>query len=148
MKRFPISHELLRFGIVTVLGLMIDLSVAWSLARLAGLSLPLAALFGFLVAAGFNYVLHELWTFAARGEKVSARRGMVYLAGLSLPLATRLAVVSVLSSYVFPGSAAQLPVLVVAVGCSFVVNYVFSKYVVFRSRPQILSAQDGRSYPK
>lgn len=147
MRRAPVSAELLRFGAVTVLGLAIDVGLAWALASLAGLPLPLAAVCGFLVAAAVNYVLHEFWTFTSGARRASAKRGLAYLAGLGLTLATRLAVVTALSRYVFADPAARLPVLAIAVGCSFVVNFLFSKYVVFRppAPARVAGAQDAGS---
>lgn len=131
--RLALPPELIRFGLVTVLGLGIDLGLAWTLATLAGLPLPAATLGGFLVAAAINYVLHEFWTFSSGARKASAARGLAYAAGLGLTIGTRLLVVTLLAP--LAAAAGNLPVLLVAVGCSFVVNFLFSKYVVFRPRP-------------
>lgn len=135
MIRFLLQSEFSRFGIVTVFGLAIDLSLAWTLATFAGVPLPLAALGSFLVAAGVNYCLHEFWTFASGEKSVSARRGMIYLVGLGLTIAVRMAVVAAVSHYVFVEPSGRLPSLVAGIGCSFVANYLFSKWVVFRKRP-------------
>lgn len=132
--RLPVSLELARFAVVTALGLGIDLSIAWVLAARLGLALPLAALAGFLVAAAFNYVLHEFWTFGGKDSRLSPTRGLAYLAGLGLTLATRLAVVVALSGLLPARPGNDLPILIAAVGCSFFVNYAFSKYFVFRNR--------------
>ncbi|PTE19718.1 GtrA family protein, partial [Cereibacter changlensis JA139] len=59
------AAELLRFGLVSTLGLGVDLLVAYGLAALLEISLPLAALAGFLAGAALNYALHHLWTFRA-----------------------------------------------------------------------------------
>ena len=135
MTRSPTGSEFSRFGIVTVTGLAIDLSLAWTLATFAGFPLPVAALSGFLVAAGVNYCLHELWTFKSGEKAISARRGLTYLVGLGLTIAIRLAVVTFMARYVFTEPSGRLPSLVAGIGCSFVANYLFSKFLVFRTPP-------------
>ena len=123
--------ELLRFGIVAVAGLAVDLALAWVLAVRGGVPLTAAAAAGFAVGAVVNYILHELWTFRDGARQVSMRRVACYLAALGLVLAVRLAAVAVLSR-LWPGDGSALTVLFAATGLSFVVNYVASKVLVFR----------------
>jgi putative flippase GtrA len=132
--RRVVPLQLFRFGVVTVLGFGIDVSLAWALA-VAGTPLPFATLGGFLAAAAFNYVLHELWTFATDEPRAFAHRRLLYLAGLGLTLATRLLVVFGLSRLRPHGAIWDLLVLMIAIGCSFAVNYTLSKHIVFRTRP-------------
>lgn len=122
--------EAARFLAVAVIGLIIDLAVAWSAARFLGVPLWLAAGIGFVVAAALNYVLHELWTFRDGMQKLSAGRGARYAIALAVTLGVRIAVVALL--VVIFGSAYTLPVLVAGAGVSFCVNYVLSKFFVFR----------------
>ena len=90
------ASEALRFFAVSVAGLVLDLAVAWSAARLFGLPLWLAAATGFAVAAAMNYALHELWTFRAGARQLSAGRALRYGAALAATLAGRVAAVALL----------------------------------------------------
>jgi putative flippase GtrA len=125
-----LESSLVRFGLVAVAGLVVDLGTGWCLATYAGLPLTLAAFFGFCVGAAFNYLLHERWTFGS--GTVSARRGSLYALALLATLATRVGTVAILEATVLTGPASRLPVLVLSTGVSFVVNYALSRFLVFR----------------
>ncbi len=127
--------EAARFLAVAVIGLIIDLAVAWSAARFLGMPLWLAAALGFIVAAALNYVLHELWTFRDGAKKLSAGRGARYAVALAATLGVRVATVAILTA-IF-GSLHALPVLVAGAGVSFCVNYLLSKYFVFRPKESL-----------
>lgn len=124
--------DFVKFFVVSVLGLGLDLGAAWALATLAGVPLPLAAFCGFGAGAVLNYGLHEAWTFASKDRKPSVKRGGLYLLALGVTVAVRVAAVAVLEATLLPGPDQALFVLVAATGLSFVTNYLLSKYVVFR----------------
>jgi putative flippase GtrA len=132
--------EPVRFLVVAVTGLIVDLAVAWSVAHFLGLPLWLAAAVGFFVAAAMNYVLHELWTFRAGMQRISAGRATRYGIALAATLGVRVATVAGLSGTF--GSNYVLPVLVAGAGVSFCVNYLLSKHFVFRP-----SAKSKESVP-
>lgn len=121
---------LVRFGLVAVAGLVVDLAAGWSLATYAGLPLALAAFVGFCTGAAFNYLLHERWTFGSGA--VSARRGSLYALALLATVAARVGTVTLLEATALPAAADRLPVLLLATGVSFLVNYGLSRYLVFR----------------
>jgi putative flippase GtrA len=123
--------ELLRFGAVAIAGLLLDLSIAWTLAVPVGIDLKLAAAAGFGAGACLNYVLHEVWTFRDGAQSLSAARALRYLGALALTLATRIATVAVLER-LFPGDGRALLVLLGATALSFFVNYAASRFFVFR----------------
>lgn len=125
--------ELVRFGTVTVLGLAVDLAVAWTLAVVFFLPLPLAAAVGFGFGALLNYLLHGMWTFGIGQEAFSARRVASYVVALALVLSVRIAAVAVLTWIIEDPRGYELAVLMAATTFSFVVNYLLSKYVVFRA---------------
>ncbi len=124
-----LAHPIIRFGIVAVLGLAVDLGTAW-LMTILGLPLPLAAAVGFVVAALVNYVVHERWTFRT-GASLSAARGGRYLAVLATTLGVRVAVVALLEAMAFPKPEQRVLPLLLAVGVSFFVNYALSRRLVF-----------------
>ena len=122
------APDIIRFGIVAVIGLIVDITVAYGASLWMAL-VPAAAL-GFAAGACVNYVLHELWTFRAGARQVSGARALKYAAALGATLAVRLVAVAVLARIFGQGQA--LLVLVLATGLSFGVNYLTSKLLVFR----------------
>lgn len=123
--------ELLRFFAVTVLGVVIDLALAFALHVYAGLPLWLAAALGFTLAAGLNYVIHQSWSFGGGIASLSARRAGLYSGVALVTLLIRTGVVALLT-IVLPG-AWPLAILIAGAGVSFVVNFVLSKSLVFPS---------------
>ncbi len=126
--------EVARFFAVAVVGLALDLAVAWSAAQLLGLPLWLAAAIGFAIAAIANYGLHELWTFRSAARRLSAARALRYSFALGITLAIRVSTVAALAA-IF-GDARALAVLVAGAGVSFCVHYLISKHFVFFMAPK------------
>lgn len=123
--------EFVRFFVVTVLGVVIDLAIAFALHTWGGVPLWLAAAIGFGLAAGANYIIHQTWSF--RSGPLSLKRAGLY-AGVALAtLAVRVGIVAALEAAV-PG-AWPLAILVAGAGGSFGVNFVLSKWVVFAPAP-------------
>lgn len=123
--------EFLRFLLVAISGLVVDLTLAWLLVERADQPLWLAAVAGFAAGTCVNYVLHELWTFREGHRHLSVLRAGKYGLALGLTLLVRLAVILLLQS-LFGSGAPTLLVLGLATGVSFLVNYSASKWLVFR----------------
>ena len=132
MSGHLLKADAIRFGLVSVVGLIVDISVAWGLAAMAGVPLLLAVVAGFATGAIVNYFLHEFWTFKAVTSKVSALRGVSYLVVVMLTLGARLAIVALIDRSGLTTILHKLPTLLIATGFSFFVNYVLSKYLVFK----------------
>ncbi|MEE4155027.1 MAG: GtrA family protein [Erythrobacter sp.] len=126
--------EFLRFFCVTVIGLVLDITIAFSLAELAGLPLWLAATCGFVVAALANYAMHQLWSFRTGPRRLSALRAAKYGGVALLTLAVRVAIVAWLEALFGDGLA--LAILLAGAGGSFLVNFSLSKFVVFAQRSE------------
>lgn len=125
--------ELLRFFAVTVLGVVIDLAIAFALHTGLGVPLWLAAAIGFTLAASVNYVIHQTWSFQSGPRSLSARRAGLYAAVALATLAVRVAIVAQLDRTL--AGAFPLAILVAGAGGSFFVNFVLSKFVVFTAEP-------------
>lgn len=130
-SRHRAMPEIVRFLFVSSAGLLLDLAIAWGAARFFGAPLSLAAAIGFIVAAVLNYSLHELWTFRDGERRLSASRASRYAAALAVTLATRVATVALVARIV--GEEKVLSVIVVGAGVSVGVNFLISKWLVFRS---------------
>jgi putative flippase GtrA len=122
-------NEFLRFFAVTVLGVILDLAIAFALHQWAGVPLWLSAACGFTLAAAANYVIHQSWSFGGGLGSLSARRAVLYAGVALVTLAVRVGIVALLDR-ALPG-AWPLAILVAGAGGSFCVNFVLSKWVVF-----------------
>jgi putative flippase GtrA len=123
--------ELLRFFAVTVLGVVIDLAIAFALHTGLGVPLWIAAAIGFTLAASANYVIHQTWSF--RSGPLSLKRAGAYALVALATLAVRVGIVAQLDRVLagdFP-----LAILICGAGGSFIVNFVLSKWVVFAAPP-------------
>lgn len=137
--------ELLRFFGVTVLGVVIDIAIAWSLHHFLGMPLWIAAGCGFVLAAIGNYVLHQSWTFQDGSRQFSPVRAGKYGAVALLTLLARVATIAALERAWESGPA--LIILIGGAGVSFFVNFALSKLFVFseRARGQGQEHEQGRA---
>lgn len=119
--------ELVRFFAVTVLGVILDLAIAFALHTYAGVPLWLAAATGFALAAAANYVIHQTWSF--RTGPLSIRRAGLYAGVALVTLGVRVGIVALLER-ALPG-VWPLAILVFGAGGSFGVNFALSKWLVF-----------------
>ena len=123
--------ELARFFIVSVVGVSVDIAIAFSLATLLAAPLLIASVVGFLIAALGNYALHEMWTFRREVSQLSRIRALHYSIAAGVTLCSRLVAVAVLSAWISRDHA--IVVLVGGAAVSFFVSYFISKLVVFSS---------------
>lgn len=127
--------ELIRFFGVTVLGVIVDIAIAWALHTYAGVPLWVAATIGFVLAASGNYILHQTWSFQGGSRQLSWARGAKYGGVALLTLIARIAVVALLERTWEDGFA--LAILIAGAGVSFFVNFTLSKLLVFaQSQPE------------
>ena len=125
--------EALRFTTVAVLGVAVDIAIAYSLAQFFAVPLWVAAVFGFFVAALANYTAHELWTFRSTASRFSLKRASQYVVASAATLAVRLAVILLLGRWI--AADYNLVVLIVATIVSFTLNFILSKCFVFYRQP-------------
>jgi putative flippase GtrA len=129
-------NEMARFLVVTVLGVVVDLAIALALHHGLGMPLWIAAGIGFALAAGTNYVIHQLWSFQSGPRRLSALRAVQYGGVALVTLAVRVAIVALLGRMLGEGPA--LAILICGAGGSFFVNFALSKFVVFAAAPATL----------
>ena len=131
--------ELLRFFSVAVLGVVLDIAIAFALHEALGVPLWIAAAIGFTVAAGANYAFHQTWSFQSGSRQFSARRAGKYAAVAIVTLLARIAVVALLDRVLDADLA--LLILMCGAGVSFFANFTLSKFFVFAQS----SAKPGAS---
>jgi putative flippase GtrA len=131
-------QEFKRFGIVAVLGLIVDVSVAWLLMSRLGAPIVMAGAVGFLAGAAFNYMLHELWTFQGGARRLSASRAMRQTIVFVIVFWLRVAAIATFARI----SSSQFGIIAIcgAAGVSLCANYLLSKLFVYAS----VSANPGR----
>lgn len=122
-------NEMLRFFAVTVLGVVLDIAIAFALHELGSVPLAWAAVVGFVCAAAANYVLHQLWSFQGGARQLSLARAARYAGVAGLTLAVRVGVVALLVGWT--GGKYALIILICGAGASFFVNFTLSKLFVF-----------------
>ena len=126
--------EALRFFAVTVLGVVLDIAIAYGLHEFVAVPLALAAVIGFVCAASANYVLHQLWSFQDGAQGLSINRAAKYGLVAGLTLLVRVGVVAALDTALAGRYA--LAILICGAGVSFFVNFTLSKLFVFAGAPE------------
>lgn len=127
-------QEIIRFFLVSVGGVVVDITIAYAIATMLGIPLWIATAVGFSVAACGNYILHEVWTFRCETSRLSRKRALYYFITSGITLLARLVVVVVLSAWV--SGDHTLMILVGGAAVSFFVNYIISKFLVFSRRAE------------
>lgn len=119
-----------RFLLVSVVGVVLDIALGWYLAARLGLPLWLAGALGFATAALVNYLLHETWTFWGGRTRRSLGRFGRYLMSLALTAAVRLAAILGFE-WVLGAERGALAVLLPSVALSFCASFLLARSWVF-----------------
>ncbi len=124
-----VRHSMARFAVVGAIGFGTDVGLLWLLHGVLGLWLPPATALAYLVAFAVSFVLSREWVFPHAGD---ARR-QIYRYGALVAGILLLTVVGVQALVWL-----DMPYLVAKVlvsGLVAVVNYVASRWWVFRVTP-------------
>ncbi len=125
-----LAVQFVRFGVVGLVGLIIDTATVYGLRHLLGLYG--AGLVAYVAAATGNWVLNRVWTFRGQGSGPAhrqwARFMVANLAGFVLNRGTYALLVT------FVPAAADQPVIATAAGAvaGLAVNFNLSRRLVFR----------------
>lgn len=119
-----------RYGIVVGIGWVADAGLSFSM-TFAGLDPRLGAGCGLALGAALNFLLQRIWVFPEAGKR-STSLILKFLASIGIVLAARMAVLSA-GSIIWPEASDldHIILLSAAYGISFVIGFVFNKYVVF-----------------
>lgn len=124
-----LAHDSVRFAIVGGLGTLVNLATVALTGYYLGIEHWVSVLTAFEVSTLFNYSLHEVWTF-----KTSFRRGFI---GRLLKFHGAV-VVQFLSQMLFSNllyyayGVGRLASQLVGIAVGFVLNYLLSKFMVWR----------------
>lgn len=135
MKATPntLTHSW-RFFLISIVGLVVDIGIAWVLIASFGASDWVGASVGFFIATATNYIGHQLWTFREHSQGLSWRRFFLFTSVVMATLAVRLGVLSLAGS-VLMGDGWKIPGrLLFAAAISFVVTFFLSRQFVFHKQ--------------
>lgn len=119
-----------RFLMVSVVGVALDIALGWALATRLDLPLWLAGALGFATAALLNYLLHERWTFWGGRNRRSLGRFGRYLMSLGLTAVVRL--LAILGfEWLLGADRGALAVLLPSVALSFCASFLLARSWVF-----------------
>lgn len=130
LVRLALTMQFLRFGMVGLLGLVLDTATVYGLRGSLGLYGAGLAAYG--VAASANWMLHRLWTFRGLGSGSAHRQWAMFmltnLIGFTLNRGTYALLVT------FVAAAAAQPVIATSAGAiaGLFVNFSLSRRLVFR----------------
>lgn len=122
----------MRFFLANLLGVTIDITVAISLIKIAALSTTVATSISITIAAVIMYFVHELWTFAGANQGLSGKRLVTVVASAFVALGTRALVLLILQKIPLHSDYIQYGHLIVAVSCSFLVNFILIRFIIER----------------
>lgn len=126
-----------RFGIASILGLLLDLILVLAFLNFLHLSLPVSAGFAFAIVGTIFYFVHEYWTFRRAESQASSRRLIKSIATQSISLVARVGSIALIEASIMPPAfmAAQMTqvcIWAVGVGISFSMNFILNKLWVFK----------------
>lgn len=121
--------EILLYTALTLGGLIVDLGMANMLVYLFAIPLVVSGAFGLLVGTITNYFIHLKITFKDHGLPASWTGFAKYLQTCLIGAAVRIGALMIFSLF---SAIESITSLIIATGISFSVNYLLSKFYVFR----------------
>ena len=130
--RYPNIIQFAKFCIVGLSGLFVDTAVLVSIVELFSFDPRFAAIFAFLAAVSWNYLLNRLWTFHLGGRTKVLYSFISFVIICAVGFGVRIGVMHLLIKYAEMGKRPWYilaSVLGILVGTIF--NFIGSKYVSF-----------------
>jgi putative flippase GtrA len=129
-ERLVLAAQFMRFGVVGVIGLVVDTAAVYGLRH--SLGLYGAGMAAYVTAATGNWVLNRIWTFRGQGSGPAYRQWAMFmltnLGGFVLNRGTYVLLVT------FVAAAAEQPVIATSAGAiaGLFVNFALTRRLVFR----------------
>jgi dolichol-phosphate mannosyltransferase len=134
--RYPLFFEFVKFCLVGLTGLVVDTAVLVSLVDHVSLDPRFAAVFAFAGAVSWNYLFNRIWAFES-GRSAPVSRSYVFFVSICLGgLGVRIGVMHLLIEYAGMGVKPwYILASFVGIAAATVFNFLGSRYVAFKSRP-------------
>lgn len=123
--------ELGRFLITAVMGLVIDLGLAWAAVVQLGLPDPVAAACGLFAGMVFNYFLHLTWTFRDAGKRPSLGHFLRFAATVGVTLVIRIICLLAIDALGWQDALPPPVRLGIAAVVSFGASFLLCRNVIF-----------------
>jgi dolichol-phosphate mannosyltransferase len=133
--KYPSFIQFIKFCLVGLSGVLVDTAVLVGLVELLSLDPRAAAVFAFLTAVSWNYILNRLWTFDLGRKTKIPYSYMSFVLVCLIGLGVRIGVMHLLIEY---GGMGESPLYILAsiigilIGTIF--NFLGSKYVAFSKK--------------
>ncbi len=122
--------QFLRFGVVGVVGFLVDTATVYAVRDPLGLYG--AGLAGYIASASGNWLLNRLWTFRGQGSGPAHRQWALFMVANLFGFVLNRGTYALLVTFV--AVAASQPVIAIAAGAvaGMFVNFSLSRRLVFR----------------
>lgn len=143
--RFPTFVELLKFCLVGVLGLVVDLSIVFGLKSALALDTRLCQVFGFAAAVTFNWAINRRFSFEHARQAPLFRSYVTYVGTNLVGLTVRmLAIDALMRVSQLDRGHGYLLLSVIGIVLATLVNFVGVKYFAFApERPATVPDRDS-----
>ena len=128
LRRGP---DVVRFFLVALGGLIIDIALATALIEWAGLADIPAAAIGLFAGMIFNYFLHLTWTFQNQSRAATVRHFLKFAIGVGATLVIRALVLHLIATFGWQEVLPSFVRLSLGAGASFVASYAINRFVIF-----------------
>lgn len=126
-----IPTQLIRFFVVALIGLAIDIAVAWWCIVTFDCSDPVAAAFGLFAGMVFNYFAHLKWTFRDYSQSATLIQFTKFAGTVSLTLLIRVIVLEVLNRLALQEVIHPAIRLFFSASIAFLFSYFLCRRVVY-----------------
>lgn len=124
--------ELIRYFLVALFGLILDLGVSWTCIEIANTSDPSAATVGLFAGMMFNYFAHLNWTFREHQEKVSIAHFTKFSIVVAFTLLIRVLILESIRHLNMQEMIHPVARLTIAAGGAFIFSYILCKAFIFK----------------
>ena len=131
-KKFPVLKQVIKFGIVGISNIAIDVLVYWLFTRFFHLYYILAATVSFLVANVWSYFWNRRWTFHDDNRAV-IRQYFKFLAANIIAIILNLGVLFVLVDFLHLNDITAKIIASIIVG---LINFAINKKWAFGGKPE------------
>ncbi len=127
--RRKVIDEFLKFGLVGIMGTLVNLIVLYIFTEFVGVYYILSAIIAFLVAVTHNFILNKLWTFREKIHYLFAKKYMQFFIVSIFALLVNLLFLYIFTEFL---NIYYMVSQVLAIGISFIANFIGNKIWTFK----------------